>query len=147
MKFINFYLSNALFILALISFSQGRIFLNPPSHQQLIEPRSPATISKPVPVRQFKFHPMLRYKSVSGLGSLCRNIYRYVPKVHNQRWFQNICIQREPPYVKIYWSCTMYNTILSIYVYLYNICLIFMYYTKQEIPLRLARRIPNDLNK
>ena len=93
MKFINFYLSNALFILALISFSQGRIFLNP-SHEQLIEPRSPTTISKPVPVRQFKFHPMLRYKSVSGLGSLCRNIYRYVPKVHNQGWFQNICLRK-----------------------------------------------------
>ena len=44
------------------------------------------------PVRKFKFHPMPRYESVSGLGSLCRNIYQYVPKVHKQVWFQNICL-------------------------------------------------------
>ena len=88
----NFYLSKILLIFAMISFSQGRIFLNP--SQQFTHPRSPATqgmyknllencrkknllfylIKSFIPVRQFKIHPMPSYKPADSLGSLCRNI-------------------------------------------------------------------------
>ena len=105
----NFYLSKILLIFAMISFSQGRIFLNP--SQQFTHPRSPATqgmyknllencrkknllfylIKSFIPVRQFKIHPMPSYKPADSLGSLCRNIYKHIPNVQNQEWFQNIC--------------------------------------------------------